>query len=460
MFDIIISNGIIVTGSDIFKADIGIKDEKIVSISSSIDKNEAKKVFELDGEKYIFPGTIDVHTHMQLPFCGTVSSDDFTTGTKAGACGGVTTIIDFTIQSNNTLMESILSRREEADNKVCIDYSLHASITKWNENIKNEIKEVIDYGIPTFKMFMAYRKEGRLSDDFALFSALSEASKYGGMIGVHAENDSLTESLTENLINQGKIGCEYFPQSRPVYTEEEAILRIIKWAEHTGGNLYIFHMSSGLGTDAVEAGKIRGVKVYAETAMTYLLLNDEKFKQKDGHLYATCPPIRKVEDNCRLWQGLKEGSIQVLATDHCAFTRKQKDMWEGNFTKIPYGIPSIEINAPLFFSEGVNNGDISLNQFVNITSVNPAKLFGMYPEKGSLNIGTDADIVIYDPNKEVTLKTENLHMNVDYCPFEGKRVKGYPILTICRGNVLFDGKDYIGGDFKGKFIKRGKVLRI
>jgi dihydropyrimidinase len=456
MLDLILKNGTVVTLSEQFAADVGVADGKIALVGRLGDV-PAREEMDVSG-CFVMPGGLDVHTHMQLPFCGTVSADDFVTGTRAAACGGVTTLIDFAIPGAGvTPMEAVVRRREEADPKVCIDYGLHAAFTKWTDESPDQMRELVEYGIPTFKLFMVYRNEGWMADDFVLYDALRVAAERGGMVGVHAENVFLQEALTERLLKEGKIGCEYFPGSRPDFVEAEAIARAIRWAEASGGTLYIFHMSSGMGTDAVADGKRRGVHVYAETAMTYLQLNDELFKTPDGPLYATCPPIRRPVDNVRLWQGIADGDVQVIATDHCAFNREQKAMWEGNFSKIPFGMPGIETSLPVLFSEGVSTGRIDLPTFVKLTSANPARLFGLYPEKGSLQTGTDADIVVFDPEKVVTLTYENLHMNVDYCPFEGLAVRGYPIKTLLRGKVIYNGTDFVGQPGDGRFLKRGPV---
>lgn len=460
-FDLIIKDGNIVTASDTYTADIGVLDGTINTIAKNLEPGASTKVIEAKG-KYVFPGGIDVHVHLQLPFSGTVSADDFENGTKAAACGGVTTVLDFAIQQKgHSIMDAITARRAEADPKVCIDYGLHAAITDWNPTTQAEIKQVIDYGIPTFKMFMIYKNEGWMADDGMLFSALEETAKYGGQIGVHAESVFVLDMLIERYAKEKeKWGAYGHTLSRPCYTEEEAILRAIKWAEVTGGKLYIVHMSTGEGTDAVHAAKERGVNVHAETCPQYLLLDDEVFKRKDGHLYATCPQIKKPHDSERLWKGLQNGDVQVVATDTCTFNTKQKAAWNGDFRKIPFGLPGVETMVPLMYTEGVGKHGLTVNQLISLVSTNPAKLFGMYPRKGTIAIGSDADLVVFDPEKKVTLKAENLQTNCDWSPFEDWKLVGYPSTTLSRGKIVAEDGKFVGEVGYGKFLKREPFGKI
>ncbi len=454
-YDLVISGGTVVTATDMFQADIGVKDEKITAIGKNLQVGSDTTLIDAKG-KYVFPGGIDVHVHFQLPFSGTVSADDFENGTKAAACGGVTTVLDFAIQQKgSTIMDAVKARRAEADPNVCIDYGLHAAITDWNERTQDEIKQIIDYGIPTFKMFMIYKNEGWMADDGMLFQALEETKKHGGHIGVHAESVDILDMLIERYAKEKeKWGAYGHALSRPCYTEEEAIIRAIKWAEVTGGRLYIVHMSTGEGADAVRAGRARGVDVYAETCPQYLLLDDEVFKGENGHLYATCPQIKKPHDSERLWKGLQEGDVQIIATDTCTFTTEQKAAWNGDFRKIPFGMPGVETMIPLIYTEGVGKRGLSLNQFVALVSTNPAKLFGMYPQKGALEVGSDADIMVFDPEREITIRASDLQTNCDWNPFEGWELKGYPFATISRGKIIATEGKFVGEVGHGRFLQR------
>jgi dihydropyrimidinase len=460
MMDLIIKDGTVVTDSETFKADIGISYGKIEIVGQ--DLNAADQIIDATG-KYVMPGGLDVHVHLQLPFCGTVSADDFVTGTKAAAAGGITTIIDYAIQSKgNTLTDAVKSRKKEADGKVCVDYSLHGGITDWNDRTKSELKSLVAEGIVSYKMFMIYRNEGWMSSDSMLYQALEETKKLGGIICVHAESVDVLDYLVEKYHNpedMKKYGAYCHVLSRPNCVEEEAIQRAIKWTEVTGGRLYIVHMSTGGGADLVIAAKKRGVDVIAETCPQYLLLEDDLFKKENGHLYGTCPQIKKKEDNDRLWDALRDGEIDTVATDTCTFDTKQKAMWEGDFTKIPFGMPGSELMMPLIYTYGVRTGKLNLNQFVHYLSTNPAKIFGMYPEKGSLQVGTDADILVFDPRKNVTVDYQNLETNCDWSPYQEWKLKGYPHITILRGKIVAKEGRFTGNVGYGKFIKRKPVIR-
>ena len=452
--DTIIRNGTIVTAVDVYKADVGIKGGKVVAIADHIPADEGTTEIDAQGH-YVMPGGIDVHVHLELPFCGTVSTDDFANGTKAAACGGLTMLVDFAIQAKgHSIMEAVEGRRNAADGKVAVDYALHGGITDW-ETAASEVDEVVDYGIPDFKMFMVYRNEGWMADDGMLLQALESTTRNGSRIMTHSENDDAIQMLLKRFGPQSaELGAYGHAVTRPNYTEAEAIARVIRWAEVTGGRLYIVHMSTGEGADEVKAARDRGVDVHAETCPQYLLLTDDLFKGENGHLYATCPQLRKTADCKRLWQGLQDYSIQVMGTDTCTFDTTQKAMWEGDFRKIPYGMPGVETMLPITWTYGVGEGIISMNRFVQLCSTNPAKLFGMYPEKGTIAIGSDADIVVWDPDKKVTLNWEEMQTNCDWSPFQGYKLKGYGAYTLSRGKVVaMDGK-FVGEEGWGQFVKR------
>jgi dihydropyrimidinase len=455
--DTIIKNGTIVTATEEYVADIGIKDGKIVVIGA--DLGSEGEIVDAKG-KYVMPGMIDAHVHFQLPFGGTVSADSFETGTRAAAAGGVTSVIDFAglaIKKGTKLSEAIKARRAEADGNVHVDYSLHGAITDWISQGK-ELPRIIKDGISSFKMFMVYRSEGWLSTDPMLHEALTQTKMNGGMIQIHAESVDLLEKLISEHRSEEEMkerGAWLHVETRPNVVEAEAIQRAITWAETTGGHLYIVHMSTGEGADLVKAAQARGVKVIAETCPQYLLLNDEVFKGENGHYYATAPQIKKVKDGVRLWQGLKEGHVQVVGTDTCTFDTKQKAMWNGDYTKIPLGLPGTELMLPLLYNDGVRTGKITLNRMVEVASTNPAKVFGMYPQKGSLTIGADADIVLFDPDKKVTIDYKNLETNCDWSPYQGKEITGYPYMTFVRGVLVGQEGICVGPKGHGHFIKRG-----
>jgi dihydropyrimidinase len=454
--DLIICNGRIVTAEKSNIADIAIEKGKIKAIGRSLG-GHAKRTIDATG-KIILPGVIDAHVHFQLPSGGTVTADDFENGAKAAACGGVTTIIDFATQKKGkSLKEAVEARRAEADGKVAIDYALHGVPTDWNAKTRKELEKLADAGITTFKMYMIYAKEGMMSSDDALFNALETTAGFGAMIGVHAESAVVLNLLIEryhNNKNMKKYGAYCHVLSRPNFIEAEAIQRAVTWAEATGGRLYIVHMSTAEGAEIVHYAKARGVNVYAETCPQYLLLDDSVFKKPDGHLYATCPQIKKKEDSRRLWQALAYGDISAVATDSCTFTKKQKAIWRGDFTKIPYGIPGVETLLPLIYTHGVGKKRITESQLVSILCTNPAKLMGLYPEKGTIAVGADADLVVFDPGKKVTLSYKNLQTNCDWSPYENFKLVGYPETTISRGVVVAHKGIFVGKTDHGKFIKR------
>jgi len=455
-FDLIIRNGTLVTAMERYQADLGIIGEQIAAIGTCLPSDPGCE--EIDAtNRYVMPGGIDVHVHFQLPLCGTVGADDFITGTRAAACGGVTTVIDFANQDpNKGLLAGIKARRKEAEGRVCVDYALHSVIAKWNETIKEEMEEVIAFGIPTFKMFMIYESEGLQSDDAAIFSALEASGENGARIMVHAESEKVMNLLIRKyLAKKGEVGAYGHALSRPNFIESEAVARAITWAEATGGRLYIVHMSTGEAAEITHHARHRGVNVYAETCPQYLLLDDELFKDRErGHLYATCPQLKKKADQERLWRGLVEGDLAVVSTDTCTFNTKQKAVWNGDFTKIPYGLPGVETLLPSIYTYGVLAERFDLNYFVSLISTNPAKLMGLYPQKGTLAIGSDADIIIMDPRKSRAIDYKNMETNCDWSPYQGMEMFGFPDITICRGKVIVKGGKFVGKEGYGKFLKR------
>lgn len=451
LYDLVIKNGTLVSSQGKTRADLGIIGERIAATGLDL---QGRETIDATG-KLVFPGAIDVHNHFQLPFCGTVSADDFENGSKAAAVGGVTTFMDFAIQSRpHSLMDAVAARRAEADPKVCIDYGLHPGITFWDDHRAEEIKTAIDAGYPSFKMFMIYKGQGWQSNDADLFRALRASAKHGGMVGVHAENDDLIALLQAEAAQGQYPGCYAHAVSRPTVTESEAISRAVQIAESTEGRLYIFHMSTGRGAEIVAEGQWRGVDVHAETGPHYLLLDDELFKRPDGHHFGTCPPIRKPEDQEALWDHLAQGTIEVLATDTCTFTSQQKAMWGGDFRKIPFGMPGIETLVALTYTRGVLEGRISLEQMIAVLCENPARLFGLWPRKGNLNAGSDADICIFDPNRELLITPKNLVTNCDYSPFEGTRAQGWADTVMLRGQVIVRGHEFVGQAGQGRFVAR------
>lgn len=459
-FDLMIKGGRIVTASDVYAADIAIQDGKIVLIGQEL-QFLAKKIIDVSG-KYILPGGIDVHTHLDMPFGGTVASDDFATGTIAAACGGTTTIVDYAIQSKGqSLREAAATWHKKALDKAVIDYSFHIAITDMNEDILAEMPAVIAEGYSSFKLFMTY--DGLRVNDDTLMKALLIGRDHGGLVCVHAENYYIIDYLVKKFLAENKTQPIYHALSRPPIAEAEATGRAIKLAELVGAPLYIVHLSCKESLAEVNQAREAGLPIMAETCPQYLVLSEDNYHEPDFHgaKYVMSPPLRTRDNNEILWQALAQGKLQVVATDHCPFFFKgQKEAGREFFGKIPNGAPGIETRMPLLYGVGVGEEKISLQKMVEVSATNPAKIFGMYPQKGTIGIGSDADLVIMDPDKDVILRKKKLHEHVDYTPYDGIRVKGYPIMTIANGKIIMEQGQFVGELGAGNFIKRKAPLII
>lgn len=458
-FDSIIKGGRIITAADTFKADIGIKDETIVQIGLDLEDKEAK-IIDAKG-KYVMPGGIDPHTHMDMPFGGTYASDDFNTGTIAAACGGTTTIVDFSVQpKGKTLKEAAEIWRKKADGKAVIDYGFHLAITDMNDDILEEIPSIIKAGYSTFKLFMTY--DGLRVTDYTLMKTLKKVSENGGLISVHAENYHAINYFTEKLKSEGKVEPKYHAASRPAMVEGEAVGRAIKLAKLCGTPLYIVHNSCEESASEIQRAREEGYPIMGETCPQYLLLSLDNYEEPgfDGAKYVMSPPLRDKSNWPYMWKSLAKNTVQLVATDHCPFFMEQKELGKEFFAKIPNGAPGVELRMALMHTYGVLEKRFDLQRFVQITSTNAAKIFGMYPKKGTIAVGSDADIVIFNPDIEKTVTKDMLHENVDYTPYEGMKLKGYPEVTISRGKVIVENGQFIGEKGCGKFIKRGTPMII
>ncbi len=454
-FDKVVRGGNIVTPGGAFTGDIGIVGEKIAALGAGLD-TEGAQVIDAAGH-HVIPGVLDVHVHLELPFCGTVSADDYRSGTRAGARGGVTTVIDFAIPSaNGTLSEAADTWMKKAEGKSLIDYTFHICITRYNEH-KDQIAGMVKRGFTTFKEFMIYESEGWQSDDRALFGTLEKMKEHGAMLLVHAESSRVLDELiarhhTPELMKQH--GAVLHAITRPNFVEAEAIQRVVQWSEATGGQLYIVHMSTKEGTEIIRAAQGRGVPVIAETCVQYLVLDDSVFAREDGHLFACCPQLKKPADSERLWKGLKSGEVSVISTDTCTFTREQKAMWEGDWTKIPMGMPGLETLMPLTYTKGVLEGKLTLEEMCAKLSTNPAKIMGLAPRKGSIAIGADADLAIIHPTKVMKVKPDEMETNADWSPFEGWDLAGFSRTTLSRGDVIVDNYKVVGKEGRGQWLPR------
>lgn len=456
--DLLIKGGTVVTPTDSFKADVAVNDGKIAAIGKDL-QGIADEVVDAKG-KYVLPGAIDSHTHMDMPFMGTVTADDFESGTTAAAFGGVTTLLDFAMQPNDKdFLQTIEIWHSKADPKAFIDFSFHMAVTHLDDQLLKQIPDVLKAGVTSFKLFMTYSKGGLFSDDATIFKMLEQSKKQGFLVQVHAENDTVLEMLKERYLKEGKTSAEFHPKSRPNYVEAEATHRALAMAAATGGNLYVVHMTCK--ESLVELANMKGVaNVYGETCPHYLTLTDEKYLSPKGRRYIMSPPLRGKDDNEALWWGLADGILSTVGTDHCAFNNAQKDMGKDDFTKVPNGVPGTETMVPLLYSEGVSKKRISLNKLVEVVSYNTAKIFGLYPTKGCLNVGSDADIVVFDPKLELELTAKNLHSKLDYSIYDDMTVKGVPIHTYLRGKPVVKDRKLVGKKGDGKFVTRGKHIPL
>jgi dihydropyrimidinase len=454
-YDTVIKGGNVVTPAGTFVGDVAIHGEQIAALGTELDADDAR-VIDARGH-HVIPGVLDVHVHLELPFCGTVSADDYRSGTRAGARGGVTTVIDFAIPpANGSLSEAADIWMKKAEGKSLIDYTFHICITRWNEH-KDQIKGMVERGFTTFKEFMIYESEGWQSDDRALFGTLEKMKEYGTMLLVHAESSRVLDELigryhTPELMKQ--YGARLHRMTRPNFIEAEAIQRAVQWCEATDGQLYIVHMSTGEGADIIRAAQTRGVPVIAETCVQYLVLDDSVFDRPDGHLYACCPQLKKPKDSERLWKGLRNGEVSVISTDTCTFTREQKAMWEGDWTKIPMGMPGLETLMPLTYTHGVLGNRLTLEEMSTKLSTNPAKIMGLYPRKGAIQVGADADIAIIHPTTRHTVSPSTLETNADWSPYEGWELAGFARTTLSRGEIIVDNYRVVGREGRGRWLAR------
>ena len=453
---LLIKNGRIITAEQDYVGDIFVEKDKISLIGMNLYV-EADTVIDAAG-KYVIPGGIDVHTHMDMPFGGTTSSDDFETGTKAAAFGGTTTIVDFAIQAKGTKMRTALDIWfEKAQGKASIDYGFHMIVTDLPEADIEDMSDMVREGVTSFKLFMAY-KNVLMVDDATIFRAMQHTGKTGSLICMHAENGGIVDQIVQNALAEGKTAPIYHALTRPTTAEGEAVNRSIALAQMAGAPVYIVHLSSNDALEKVAEARDRGFPAFAETCPQYLFLSlDDMGKPgfEDAKLVFT-PPLREKWHQEKLWGGIRKNALQIIATDHCPFCfHEQKEMGKDDFTKIPNGGPGVEHRMQLIYDGGVNAKRINLNRWVEITSTTPAKMFGMFPKKGTIAPGSDADIVIWDPKQEHILSVHTHHMRVDYSMYEGRKVNGNAETVISRGEIIIKDNKFLGKTGRGNYIKRG-----
>lgn len=457
---VLIKSGRIVTADEDFIGDVFIEGETVTLIGKNLQVT-ADKTIDASG-KLVMPGGIDPHVHLDMPFMGTFSSDDYTSGTSAALFGGTTMVIDFVLQKQGKPLHHALEEWQGRSNgKAVCDYSFHMAVTDFNDSTKEEITKMVnDEGITSFKTFMAY-KGALMIDDRQMVGLMQEVKKQGGMVTVHATNGDMIDYLIAKHRAEGKLAPLYHYLSQPEITEAEASGRFADMAYYTGVPGYIVHMTCEGALNQVRRAAQRNQKVFAETCIQYLILDASLYEQDfDGAKWVMSPPLRQKKDQEALWGAINQGTVQIVATDHCPFKWEQKLMGKDDFSKIPNGHPAIENRMELLFSEGVNKGRISLNKFAEVSSTNAAKIFGMFPKKGCIAVGSDADIIIFDPTEEHTISAKTHHMNVDYSGYEGWKVKGKVKTVLMRGKVAIDNNQIHVKPGNGKFIKRNKVNGI
>ncbi len=453
--DTLLQGGTIVTPQGSFAGDIRVRGERITEIGEGLIA-QGEKVIPVEG-KLLFPGFIDTHTHFDLDAGSFHTADDFATGTRAAIAGGTTVILDFTTQEKGeTLMEALGNWHRLADGKCSCDYGFHMSITDWNEAVRKELPLMTREGVTSYKLYMAY--DNLKVSDGEIFEILQAVEHEGGIIGVHCENGELITELSGQLLARGETGPEAHPKARPAEIEAEAVYRLLTIARMAGTPVNIVHLSTRRAYEVVRAARAEGQRVYVESCPQYFLLEDSKYELAgfESAKYVLSPPLRKQEDVDCLWKALAAGEIDTIGTDHCSFHfHGQKERGLKDFTKIPNGLPGVEHRPVLMYTYGVGTGKITKEQFCGVLSENPAKLFDMYPRKGALMVGSDADIVVWDPEAKDVISAGTQVQNVDYTPYEGMKIKGKPVQVFLRGTLVYrEGQVVVPG--QGRYVHRGR----
>ena len=458
----VIRGGAVVTATDTQRADVLIEGERITMLAESIPSN-GHTTIDATGA-FVFPGGVDPHTHLDMPFGGTVTADNFETGTRAALLGGTTTVVDFALHTRgDSLHNALRTWHAKADGNACGDYAFHLTIADGRDETMNEIPKIInEQGVNSFKVFMAY-KHVLYVDDETIFKTLQACRGAGGLVQVHAENGDVIEVITKEALAEGKTEPIWHALTRPVECEGEATHRAIRLAEIAGAPLYVVHVSSAMAADMISDGRKRGLPIYGETCPQYLVCDTEDYLRPDfqGAKYVLSPPIRDKWNQSVLLSKLKNMELHAFGSDHCSFNLcGQKELGKHDFSKIPNGAPTIEDRLAILYHVGVNGGVISPNQFVALGATNPARLFGLFPRKGTIAVGSDADVVVWDPNAERTISAKTHHMNVDNSVFEGMKVKGRPRYVFSRGLKVAEGDTFTGRKGHGKFVRGDKFYPV
>lgn len=446
--DFVIKNGIVVTACERFRADVAVSQGTIAAMADNIDPGDAE-VIDAAG-KYVLPGAIDAHTHLAMPFGGTVSADDYYSGTRAAACGGTTTVFDFVLQDfGEPMLDAILRRDAMCKGNAAVDYAFHVAIKDVSNGLLDTMEAAVSYGVPSFKVFMVYDFG---VDDGVLYQVLKKAKSCGALISVHAENNALVDMLSRQYLAEGKTSAWYHYLSRPEFVEAEADRRAIEWAKSLNVPLYIVHLANEEGVRAVTQARDEGYSIYAETCPQYLEFTCDVYKRADGRNFVCSPPMKGEASRQALWAAIRRGDIATIATDHCPFNRFEKDWGKDDFTKIPNGCAGIENMYPYMLS-AANTGKLSFEKVVELCCTNPARIFGL-KAKGSIAIGKDADLVIYNPDDKLTITNDRMHSNCDHTIWEGVTVFGYPEKTFSRGRLVYDRGTFLGERGWGRFVRR------
>jgi len=463
----LIRNGRVITATDDYLADVLMRDGVIYAIGRQLVVGEDVAVVDASG-LYVLPGGVDTHVHMENVIGPTITSDTFASGTKAAAFGGTTTVVDFALQTQaDSPLGAIARAQKSADSQVNIDYSLHCIVTRVDQQVLADVRHAMRHeGVTSFKMFMAYPGV-MMADDAAIFQMLRQVGADGGMVALHAENGPVIDLLIKEALEAGHTSPRYHALTRPAILEGEATHRGIRLAELAEAPIYFVHVSSNQALKHIVTARDEGIPVFAETCPHYLLFDDSVYNSDDFEIakYVVTPPLRTPDDQKHLWRALRYDDLQVIATDHCPFCMKeghrgffrQKPMGKNDFSKIPNGAPGIETRLVSLFDIGVMQGKLSLNRFVQLTSTTPAKLFGLFPKKGTIAVGSDADVVLFDPAATQTIRAEHLHGNCDYTLLEGRELRGRVEKVFLRGQLIVDGPDWHGCEGMGRFVPRGEV---
>ncbi|WP_263375691.1 dihydropyrimidinase [Granulicella aggregans] len=456
---LLIRNGEIVTSKERYFADIYIEDETISAIGRHIEVLPGTKIIDATG-KYIFPGFIDPHVHIHLPFMGTFAKDDYKTASTAALVGGTTTLIEMCCPSRNEdAMEGYNTWKRKAAGLSACDYAFHMAVTRYDEKTEAQLREIVADGTTSFKIFLSYKNFFGV-DDGEMYQTLKLAHELGVIVTAHCENAELVSRLQQELIAAGKTGAEWHEPSRPETVEAEGTIRFATFLETTGATGYVVHLSCGPALRAALDAKARGVKISVESVLPHFLL-DKTYAAREGVeglKYVMSPPLRDQRNQATLWQALEDGGIDTVGTDHCPFDLEQKLLGKDNFTLIPNGIPGLEDRVNLMYTYGVSRGTLSLNRFVDALSTKAAKLFGLYPRKGEIAVGSDADLVIYDPAYRSTISVKTQHMNCDYSGFEGVEIDGRPDVVTVRGKVQVKDGSFVGEYGRGELLRRKPLL--